>query len=103
MAPKEELKNRDAQAVLQNVLKQFDLRFTLVLPTGVDATNATQVSDDKRILTWKLPLGEETPMEATVTYLNPVKAAGSLMVLLVVGGVGNAYYRKRKRMEKAGA
>ena len=100
---KEELKNRDAQAVLQNVLKQFDLRFTLVLPTGVDATNATQVSDDKRILTWKLPLGEETPMEATVTYLNPVKAAGSLMVLLVVGGVGNAYYRKRKRMEKAGA
>ena len=34
MAPKEELKNRDAQAVLQNVLKQFDLRFTLVLPTG---------------------------------------------------------------------
>lgn len=103
MAPKEELKNRDAQAVLQNVLKQFDLRFTLVLPTGVDATNATQVSDDKRILTWKLPLGEETPMEATVTYLNPVKAAGWLMVLLVVGGVGNAYYRKRKRMEKAGA
>ena len=42
-------------------------------------------------------------MEATVTYLNPVKAAGWLMVLLVVGGVGNAYYRKRKRMEKAGA
>ena len=99
MAPKEELKNRDAQAVLQTIMKQFDLRFTLILPTGVDATNATQVSDDKRVLTWKLPLGEETPMDATVTYLNPVKAAGWLMVLLVVGGVGDAYYRKRKRMK----
>ena len=103
MAPKEELKNRDAQAVLQTIMKQFDLRFTLILPTGVDATNATQVSDDKRVLTWKLPLGEETPMDATVTYLNPVKAAGWLMVLLVVGGVGDAYYRKRKRMKGTGA
>lgn len=103
MAPKEELKNRDAQAVLQSIMKQFDLRFTLVLPTAVDDTNATQVSDDKRTLTWKLPLGEETPMDATVTYLNPVKAAGWLMVLLVVGGVGNAYYRKRKRMKGTGA
>ena len=103
MAPKEELKNRDAQAVLQSIMKQFDLRFTLVLPTAVDDTNATQVSDDRRVLTWKLPLGEETTMDATVTYLNPVKAAGWLMVLLVVGGVGNAYYRKRKRMKGTGA
>ncbi len=79
------------------------LRFTLVLPTAVDDTNATQVSDDRRVLTWKLPLGEETTMDATVTYLNPVKAAGWLMVLLVVGGVGNAYYRKRKRMKGTGA
>lgn len=102
MAPKEELKNRDAQAVLQNVLKQFDLRFTLVLPTGVDATNATQVSDDKRILTWKLPLGEETPMEATVTYLNPVKAAGWLMVLLVVGAWGTPITGSGRGWKKLG-
>ena len=39
-------------------------------------------------------------MDATVTYLNPVKAAGWLMVILVLGGVGNAYYRKRKRLKR---
>lgn len=100
MAPKDELKNKDAQAVLENVMKQFDLQFTLVLPTAVDDTNATSVSDDRKTLTWKLPLGEKTPMDATVTYLNPVKAAGWLMVALVLGGVGNAYYRKRKRLQR---
>ena len=100
MAPKDELKNKDAQAVLENVMKQFDLQFTLVLPTAVDDTNATSISDDRKTLTWKLPLGEKAPMDASVTYLNPVKAAGWLMVVLVLGGVGNAYYRKRKRLQR---
>ncbi len=94
------LKEKDAQAILQNILSQVDLRFTLVLPTGADSTNAGEVSPDKKVLTWRLPLGQKTPLEATVTYLNPIKAAGWLLVLVVVGGVGNAYWRKRQRLKK---
>lgn len=100
MGEGEHLKDKDAQAVLKNILSQFDLRFTLVLPTGADSSNASEVSPDKKVLTWRLPLGQKTPMQASVTYLNPVKAAGWLVVLLVVGGVANAYWRKRKRLKK---
>ncbi len=94
-----ELKDKDAQAVLENILKQFDLEFTLVLPAAVDSTNAPKVSDDRKTLTWKLTLGEKVPMEATVTYLNPVKASGWVMVFVVVGAVAAAYIQKRRRQK----
>lgn len=94
-----DVKNKDARAVLENILKQFDLQFTLVLPTAVDSTNAPKVSEDRKVLTWKLPIGEKIPMEAHVTYLNPVKAAGWVMVILVVGTVIAAYTHKKRRQK----
>lgn len=94
-----ELKDKDTQAVLENILKQFDLQFTLILPAAVDSTNANKISDDKKTLTWKLPLGEKVPMEATVTYLNPVKASGWVMVIVVVGVVVAAYIHKHRRQK----
>lgn len=99
MGAGQQLKDKDTQAVLENILKQFDLQFTLVLPAAVDSTNANKVSDDKKTLTWKLPLGEKVPMEAAVTYLNPVKASGWVMTILVIGAVAAAYIRKRHRQK----
>ena len=94
-----DVKNKDARTVLQNILKQFDLQFTLVLPAAVDSTNAPKVSDDRKILTWHLPIGEKVPLEAQMTYLNPVKAAGWVMVVLVVGTVIIAYTHKIRRQK----
>lgn len=103
MGETEDVKNKDAQAMLKNILKQFDLQFTLILPAAVDATNAPKLSDDRKTLTWKLPLGEKVPLEARVTYLNPVKAAGWVMVVLVVGSVIAVYTHKKRRRKAVAA
>ncbi|MCH3949996.1 MAG: hypothetical protein LKE33_03530 [Acidaminococcus sp.] len=96
---KESVKDENVKAVLKNLMSQFDLRFVLKLPTRVDQSNATKVSDDGRVLVWKIPMGEDTPLQASVTYLNPVKAAGWVVVLLVIGGVAAAYSRKLRRQK----
>ena len=79
---------------------QFDLRFILKLPTRVDSANATSVSEDGRVLMWRLPLGEDSDLDASVTYLNPMKAAGWIVLIGILGGLGSVYFRKRRR-EKA--
>jgi len=103
MGETEDVKNKDARAVLKNILRQFDLQFTLVLPAAVDDTNASKLSDDRKTLTWQLPLGEKVPLEARVRYLNPVKAAGWVMVVLVVGTVITAYTHKKRRRKAIAA
>ena len=50
---------------------QFDLRFILKLPTRVDSANATSVSEDGRVLMWRLPLGEDSDLDASVTISIP--------------------------------
>ncbi|MDD4722968.1 MAG: hypothetical protein PHR07_09520 [Acidaminococcaceae bacterium] len=79
---------RNEQWLMENLIKQIDLRFVLKLPTRVTKTNASMVSEDGRTMTWVLSIGDDNPMQATVTYCNPFKAAGwSLGVLLLGCGV----------------
>jgi hypothetical protein len=99
LASKNPVKDKNVQALLNNIMKQIDLRFVLKLPAKADASNATQVSDDGRTMMWRLPLGEEHALQASVTYLNPVKAAGWAVLFIVIGGVGSAYYRKIRRQK----
>jgi hypothetical protein len=99
LTPKEPIKNKQVEAIMKDIMGRIDLRFVLKLPTSVDSTNAHHVSDDGTILMWKLPLGEATPLEATVTYLNPMKAAGWAVFFIVIGGVGCAYVRKLRRQK----
>jgi len=82
------------QWIMQNLIKQIDLRFVLRLPTRVASSNAAIVSEDGKTLTWVLAMGEDTPMQASVTYCNPFKAAGWLIVALLFGCA--AYFIRRR-------
>jgi hypothetical protein len=94
-ANKEKDVKTNEQWLMQNLIKQIDLRFVLRLPTRVASSNAATVSEDGKTLTWVLAMGEDTPMQASVTYCNPFKAAGWLTVVLLFGGAG---YFIRRRM-----
>ena len=88
------------QWIMQNIMKQVELRFILKLPTKTDNNNATSVSEDGKTLTWELPLGEDTQMKATATFLNPYKAAAWVggVVIIVIGVI---FFMAWKRRNKA--
>jgi len=88
----------DQQFFLQNIMKQISLKFILILPTKAGPNNASTVSEDGKTLTWVLPVGENTPMQASVTFLNPIKAASwlALVVLIGLGIILYSSYKKRK-------
>ncbi len=83
------------QWLIQNLIKQIDLRFVLKLPTRATSSNAAIVSEDGKTMTWILAMGEDTPMQASVTYCNPFKAAGWLVLILLLSGVGYLILRKK--------
>ena len=64
------------------------------LPTTADSSNATTSPDGGKTLVWDLVLGEDNELSAQVTYLNPYKAGGLLIVALVAGGI---FWRKKRR------
>ena len=39
-------------------------------------------------------LGEDSDLDASVTYLNPMKAAGWIVLIGILGGLGSVYFRK---------
>lgn len=86
------------QWILQSLMQQVDLRFVLKLPTYTDSNNATRVEDEGKTLIWVLPVGVDTPMKATATFLNLYKAAGwiSAVVVIVIVGIVVVSYRRRK-------
>lgn len=74
---------RESGWVRDNLLSQVKLNFVLKLPAAADSSNAARTAEDGRMLAWDIYLGEENPLQVQVTYLNPYKAAGwSLVVLL---------------------
>ena len=93
----------EVKFMLDNVFKQMELKFILKLPTATDSNDATQVSDDGKTLTWNLALGGSTPINATVTYLNPIKAASwaALLLLVCLGVFLYRNYKKHKKPEVA--
>ena len=52
-------------------------------------------TEDGKTMTWVLAMGEDTPMQASVTYCNPFKAAGWLVLTLLFSGVGYLIWRKK--------
>ena len=94
---KEQNSKRNEQWIMENLIKQIDLRFVLKLPTRVAQTNAATVSEDGRTMTWVLAMGEDNPMQARVTYCNPFKAAGWFLGLSLVGGGAFLFWRRRHR------
>ena len=82
---------------MQNIMKQVQLRFVLKLPTATDNNNATRTNDNGKTLEWDLPLGVDTPMLATVTYVNPYKAAGWAVAIVAVAGIVFMYKRRKNK------
>lgn len=85
---------KESQWLVKNLLQQVNLRFVLKLPTAADSSNATRSPDANKTLVWDLVLGEDNELSAQVTYLNPYKAGGLLIVVLVAGGI---FWRKKRR------
>lgn len=102
LAPKQSLGKNQEQWIMENIMKQVDLRFILKLPTKAGKNNATTVSDEGKTLTWILPLGEDTSMQATVSYLNPYKAAawGGILIIIVIAGVFIMAWKKRNKQRE---
>ena len=99
--PSANMSSPEVKFMLDNVFKQMELKFILKLPTATDSNDASQVSDDGKTLTWNLALGGTTPINATVTYLNPVKAASwlAILVLICLGAFLYHNYKKHKKPE----
>ena len=97
LAPKERQGAEQEQWIMQNIMKQVQLRFVLKLPTATDNNNATRTNDNGKILEWDLPLGVDTPMRATVTYVNPYKAAGWAVAIVAVAGIVFMYKRRKNK------
>lgn len=88
----------DEQFIMKNILKGISLKFNLKLPVKTDENNATTVSADGKTLTWVLAMGENTPIDMTFTYVNPIKAASWLggVAILAVAGICFHSYKKAK-------
>ena len=99
LEPSASMSSPEVKFLLDNVFKQMELKFILKLPTATDSNDATEVSDDGKTLTWKLALGGTTPIDATVTYLNPIKAASWLAIVVLIG-LGTFLYRNYKKHKK---
>ncbi|MEG0798405.1 MAG: DUF3153 domain-containing protein [Acidaminococcaceae bacterium] len=93
---KNQSNKKEEEWIIKNLLNQIDLRFVLKLPTAVDSSNASRSPDGGKTLVWNLVLGEDNALQAQVTYLNPFKAAGILLVV-VLAGVGGLLYKIRKQ------
>lgn len=89
----------EAKVLLGSIFKDMELKFVVKLPVAADSSDATTVSEDGKTLTWNLALGSSTPINATITYLNPIKAASWCGgIILLAMGVGFYYsYAKRKK------
>lgn len=75
-----------------------NLEFTLVLPTKTTENNATSVSKDGKILTWKLQPGEKTPIHVSATITNPITTGIALLLaILLLATLAFLWWRKRKR------
>lgn len=88
----------EAKFLLNNVFNKMDLKFVVNLPTKADSSDATTVSEDGKSLTWNIAVGQSTPINATITYLNPIKAASwaAVVVLIIIGGILYHSYKIRK-------
>ncbi|MFA7067784.1 MAG: hypothetical protein WC127_02290 [Acidaminococcaceae bacterium] len=94
----EKISKHNEQWIMENLIKQIDLRFVLKLPTRVTKTNASMVSEDGRTMTWVLSIGDDNPMQATVTYCNPFKAVGWLLGILLLGGGAYVLWRRHNHL-----
>lgn len=93
----------EAKFLLDNVFKQMELKFIVKLPTAVDSSDATTVSADGKTLTWNLALGGATPINAQLTYMNPIKAASwaALVGISILGAILYRSYKKNRRQGEA--
>lgn len=73
---------KDSEAQ-KEILKKIEYKFTVTLPSRALSTNATEVSEDKKTLTWDLSEGQEVKFTFT-PYLTIAIVIGSIILLLFI-------------------
>lgn len=80
------LAQKDDSFIVKNILSQVNLTFALKLPTKTIKNNAYQVSEDGRMLIWRLALGENNQIVAEARMLNLVNIGIMLGLALCIIG-----------------
>lgn len=75
--------NENSSEEQKELLKNIEYKFTVTLPSRVLSTNATEVSEDKKTLTWDLSKEQEVKFTFT-PYLTIAIVIGSIILLLVI-------------------
>ncbi len=75
--------NENSSEEQKELLKNIEYKFTVTLPSRVLSTNATEVSEDKKTLTWDLSKEQEVKFTFT-PYLTIAIVVASIILLLVI-------------------
>lgn len=92
------LAKKDDSFIVKNILSQVNLTFALKLPTKTIKNNAYQVSDDGKMLIWRLALGENNQIVAEATMLNLVNVG--IMLGIGLCAIGYIVLKRSGLFEK---
>jgi len=86
-------------ALSDQLVSQADVEFTVVLPIAAGTTNASEISLDRRTLTWKLVPGQVTDLQAEASSVGVVGVVGMMLTLVLLAGAVFLVVRARRRRE----
>lgn len=89
-----------AQQLLRNVSQQTSLRLDLQLPVRPLSSNATEVSQDGRKMTWVFHVGQHNPLQLSlrIPRIGRIGVAAGLFAALL--GTGSWYFLRRKQRRR---
>ncbi len=92
---------------ISQFMSMFDLKFSVTLPSEAVSNNATEVSEDKKVLTWDLTETEdiEFSFKATNSIMNYVLIGGGvalgIAIIVIIVVVSRNNKKKRQQFEAA--
>lgn len=92
---------------ISQLMSMFDLKFSVTLPSEAISNNATEVSEDKKTLTWDLTETEdiEFSFKATNSIMNYILIGGgialAIIIIVIIIAVSKKNKKKRQQFEAA--
>lgn len=96
-----------SDADMNQLMNMFDLKFSVTLPSEAISNNATEVSEDKKILTWDLTKTAdiEFSFKATNSIMNYILIGGgvalAIVIIVIIIAVSKKNKKKRQQFEAA--